>query len=95
MVMLLPGAPLRLLDTREEAIELRHAGAAPGSRLFNTIFGGPTRQSEHPEVLRHAPKRLPSSSVLHVEPKLHHVPILNNVVFSFDSELARFSRFRE
>ena len=36
-----------------------------------------------------------ASPVLHVEPKLHHVPILNDVVFSFDPKLACFSRFRE
>jgi hypothetical protein len=36
-----------------------------------------------------------ASPVLHVEPKLHHVPILNDVVFSFDPKLSCFSRFPE
>ena len=33
--------------------------------------------------------------LLHVEPKLHDVPVLNYVLFSFDSEFTCFSCFCE
>ena len=33
----------------------------PGSRLFKTLFGLPRKWEEYREILRHVPKRLPSS----------------------------------
>ena len=79
----------------KRAIEPQCASPLPGAACStrclvkqrpNTNIAGSqgTRQSGSPPALS-----------LHVEPKLHNVSILNDVLFSLDSELACFSGFRE
>jgi hypothetical protein len=92
----LSGGDLRLGRARQG----ENLGALPMRHLYTVrwrrICMGHHRRAEIFALPHAHESRLSSSSLsLNVEPKLHNVPILNNVLFSFDPELARFSGFRE
>ena len=80
-----------MTDGDQMGIELRRTSRRAYGRRKSSTLGARNRLAKVFEVFRE-PR---PSTALYVKPKLHHVSVLDDILFSFNTELACLSGFRE